>query len=187
VILLDEIEKAHQDVYHLLLQILEDGRLTDSQGRVVNFENTVIIMTSNAGTTNKSSGIGFNNESKDAQNDHVQDALKQFFRPEFLNRVDEIIIFNSLSKDILHEIVEVMIREVVLMGKEKKMNILVTEAVKDYLVDVGYDEKFGARPLRRAIGRHIEDEIAEQYIHGRIGEGDTITIDFIDKKVVVSK
>lgn len=187
VILLDEIEKAHQDVYNLLLQILEDGRLTDSQGRVVNFENTVIIMTSNAGTTNKSNAIGYNNDTKQAGITHVQDALKQFFRPEFLNRVDETVIFNSLSIEVLHEIVEVMLREVILMGKEKSMDIQVDQEVKDYLVDIGYDDKFGARPLRRAIGRYIEDEIAEQYIHGTISDGDTILISMDNGDVKVVK
>ena len=186
VILLDEIEKAHPDVYNLLLQILEDGRLTDSQGRNVNFENTVIIMTSNAGTTNKGSSIGFNNDTNVAKDLHELDALKTFFRPEFLNRIDETIIFQSLSKDILKEIVNVMLKEVCLTVKEKKMELNVSDAAKDYLVDIGFDEKYGARPLRRAISKYIEDEMAELYIKDQINEGSTIQVDYIDDKLVVS-
>lgn len=185
VILLDEIEKAHADVYNLLLQILEDGRLTDSQGRVVNFENTIIIMTSNAGTTAKSSTIGFNNESQTAREGHIQEALKEFFRPEFMNRVDETIIFNPLTKEVLREIVGVMLKEVIQMGKEKKIQISVSEAVEAYLVSIGYDEKFGARPLRRAIGKYIEDEIAERYIKGEVSEGSEVNVVMEDGKVVV--
>lgn len=187
VILLDEIEKAHADVYNLLLQILEDGRLTDSQGRVVNFENTIIIMTSNAGTTAKSSTIGFNNESQTAREGHIQEALKEFFRPEFMNRVDETIIFNPLSKDVLREIVGVMLKEVIQMGREKKILITVSEDVEAYLVTIGYDEKFGARPLRRAIGKYIEDEIAEKYIKGEVIEGSEVNVFMEDGKVVVRK
>jgi len=174
VILLDEIEKAHQDVFNLLLQILEDGRLTDSQGRVVNFENTIIIMTSNAGTTNKSSTIGFNNNSKVANNIAVHDALKKYFRPEFLNRIDETIVFNSLTREVLGEIVSVMLKEVKQMGLEKKIKIQIGKDVEEFLVDIGFDDHYGARPLRRAIGRYIEDELAELYIKGGINEGDKI-------------
>jgi len=187
VILMDEIEKAHQDVYNLLLQILEDGRLTDSQGRSVNFENTVIIMTSNAGTTTKSSTIGYNNETKEAQDTHVQDALKKFFRPEFLNRIDETVIFNRLSEEVLTEIVTVMLKEVIGMGREKKMKIEIKPSVEAYLVKIGYDDKYGARPLRRAIGKYIEDEIAEQYIKGDIKEGDHIIVDLVNNDVKVLK
>lgn len=185
VILLDEIEKAHSDVYNLLLQILEDGRLTDSQGRSVNFENTIIIMTSNAGTTTKSSTIGFNNESQSAREGHIHEALKEFFRPEFMNRVDETIIFNPLTKDVLGEIVGVMLKEVIAMGREKKIEISVSKEVEAYLVSIGYDEKFGARPLRRAIGRYIEDEIAERYIKGEVKEGSLVEVLMEDNHVVV--
>jgi len=185
VILLDEIEKAHADVYNLLLQILEDGRLTDSQGRSVNFENTIIIMTSNAGTTTKSSTIGFNNESQSARDGHVQEALKEFFRPEFMNRVDETIIFNPLSKEVLAEIVGVMLKEVYSMAKEKKISMTVSHEVEEYLVRIGYDDKFGARPLRRAIGKYIEDEIAELYIRGDVFEGSKIEVTLVEEHVVV--
>lgn len=180
VILLDEIEKAHPDVFNLLLQILEDGRLTDSQGRSVNFENTVIIMTSNAGTQNKSNAIGFTNQSMDAEKNHIQDALKQFFRPEFMNRIDETVIFHSLNEEILREIVKVMIKEVALMAKEKKFTLEVSDELCAHLVHIGYDEKYGARPLRRAIARYIEDEIAEHYIKGEILEGALVKAELYD-------
>ncbi len=186
VILLDEIEKAHADVYNLLLQILEDGRLTDSQGRSVNFENTVIIMTSNAGTSNKSSSIGFNNDSNTAKDLHELDALKSFFRPEFLNRIDETIIFQSLSREVLKDIVEVMLKDVINTAKEKEIELTVTDAAKEYLVEVGFDEKYGARPLRRAIGKHIEDELAELFIKDMIQEGSKVSVDYINEKIVLS-
>lgn len=176
VILLDEIEKAHQDVYNILLQILEDGRLTDSQGRVVNFENTVIIMTSNAGTTDKSNSIGFTNESAAAATGHIKDALKSFFRPEFLNRVDEVVIFHSLETEVLRQIIKVMLQEVITTGKQKKIEIDYSPSVEDFLLAKGYDPKYGARPLRRAIGRYIEDEIAERYIKGEVTENQKLWI-----------
>lgn len=185
VILLDEIEKAHPDVYNLLLQILEDGRLTDSQGRNVNFENTVIIMTSNAGTTNKGATIGFNSDTSQAMDLHELNALKEFFRPEFLNRIDETIIFKSLSKTVLREIVDVMIKDVNLTANERKINLTVTEEAKDYLVEIGFDEKYGARPLRRAIGKHIEDEMAELYIKSIIDEGSSVLVDYDGEKITV--
>lgn len=187
VILLDEIEKAHQDVFNLLLQILEDGRLTDSQGRSVNFENTVIIMTSNAGTSTKASSIGFDSMSQKALDNHSHDALKKYFRPEFLNRIDEIIVFNQLSKAVLGDIVKVMIDEVRDIAAEKKISIETTLEVENYLVNIGYDDKYGARPLRRAIGKYIEDNIAEQYIHGTIVVGDTVRVNLIEDNIVVSK
>jgi len=185
VILLDEIEKAHIDVFNILLQILEDGRLTDSQGRSVNFENTVIIMTSNAGTTSKSSTIGYNNDTKGANDDHIDDALKSYFRPEFLNRVDEIVIFNQLPKEVLSEIVSVMLKDVIQMGRDKKITIKVSKEVENYLVEIGYDDKYGARPLRRAIGTYIEDEIAEMYIKGEINDGDSISVELVSGKVAI--
>lgn len=176
VILLDEIEKAHADVYNMLLQILEDGRLTDSQGRTVFFENTVIVMTSNAGTSYKSSVIGFN---KDKDNDlkaAVNEALKQSFRPEFLNRIDDIIVFDSLKKDELRQIVELMLSEVRSEVSESKMKLDYTEEVVEWILDKGFDSKYGARPLRRTIQRYIEDEISELYLKGIYREGCQINI-----------
>lgn len=185
VILLDEIEKAHPDVFNMLLQILEDGRLTDSQGRTVYFDNTVVIMTSNAGTNFKSSGIGFAQDGFKAMESHVKDALKETFRPEFLNRVDDVIVFNSLTKDELYSIVDLMLKEVSEELREKKMTMEVSPEVKDFLLKVGYDEKYGARPLRRAIQKYIEDEITEQYLLKKINDGSHIKVNLIDGKVAV--
>jgi ATP-dependent Clp protease ATP-binding subunit ClpA len=168
VILLDEIEKAHPDVFNMLLQILEDGRLTDSQGRTVYFDNTVIIMTSNAGTNFKSKGIGFAQDGYNVLESRVKDALKEIFRPEFLNRVDETVVFASLSKEELHRIIDLMLKEVKEEVREKDINLQVSEEVKNFILEKGYDEKYGARPLRRAIQRYIEDEITEQYLQNKL-------------------
>jgi ATP-dependent Clp protease ATP-binding subunit ClpA len=185
VILLDEIEKAHPDVFNMLLQILEDGRLTDSQGRTVFFENTVIIMTSNAGTQFKTSGIGFVQGNYDVLSAHVKDALKETFRPEFLNRVDETIVFTLLQKQELRKIVDLMISEVVDEAQEKNITLDVSEEVKDFILATGYDEKFGARPLRRTIQKYIEDEIAEQYLKNEFREGSKVSMDLVNGKVVI--
>jgi len=185
VILLDEIEKAHPDVFNMLLQILEDGRLTDSQGRTVFFENTVIIMTSNAGTNFKSEGIGFGRTGYDALESHVKDALKDTFRPEFLNRVDETIIFTKLTREELRQIVDLMIKEVAEEVKEKGMTIDISHEVKDFVLEKGYDEKYGARPLRRTIQKYIEDEISEYYLQGKIKEGSHIKVVLENNKVVI--
>jgi len=185
VILLDEIEKAHPDVFNMLLQILEDGILTDSQGRTVFFENTVIIMTSNAGTRFKASGIGFVQGNYDILEAHVKDALKETFKPEFLNRVDEIIVFTPLKKEELRKIVDLMIMEVVEEVKEKKITLHVSKDVADFILEKGYDEKYGARPLRRTIQKYIEDEIAEHYLENRFSEGSTISIELKDDKIVI--
>lgn len=175
VILLDEIEKAHPDVFNMLLQILEDGRLTDSHGRVVSFENTVIIMTSNAGTA-RTNGIGFvENEYKSAEN-KAQNAMKELFRPEFLNRIDEIVLFTELSKEELKAIVSLMLDEVRAELKSKDMTLEVEDAAVEYLVEHGYDSKFGARPLRRAIQRYVEDELTELYMKGRYGAGSLVRV-----------
>lgn len=171
VILMDEMEKAHADVFNLLLQILEDGRLTDGQGRTVFFENTVIIMTSNIGTQTKNSGIGFGSEASQKQEAQIRAMLKQEFRPEFLNRIDDIVVFKPLLKAQLREIVELQLNEVSVEVAEKHMKLSVTSEVKDLLVAMGYDEKYGARPLRRTIQRMIEDEIAELYIRKLVKEG----------------
>jgi len=185
VILLDEIEKAHPDVFNMLLQILEDGILTDSQGRTVFFENTVIIMTSNAGTKFKTSNIGFVQDNYDILEARVKDALKESFKPEFLNRVDEIIVFTPLKKDELRKIVDLMIVEVMEEVREKKITLEVSEDVKDFILEKGYDEKYGARPLRRTIQKYIEDEIAEHYLENKFSEGSNISIRLKDNKIVI--
>ncbi len=185
VILLDEIEKAHPDVFNMLLQILEDGRLTDSQGRTVYFENTIIIMTSNAGTNFKSTGMGFANSGYDALESYVKEALRETFRPEFLNRVDEVVVFNQLKKDELRKIIDLMLKEVMDTAWEKKITIKVTDEVKDFILEKGYDERYGARPLRRTIQKYIEDEIAEEYLSGKIKEGSDITVTLENEKVII--
>jgi len=185
VILLDEIEKAHPDVFNMLLQILEDGRLTDSQGRTVFFENTVIIMTSNAGTQFKAGRIGFAQDNYDILEARVKDALKETFRPEFLNRVDETIVFTPLKKEELRKIVDLMIIEVVGDALEKKITLDISEEVKDFILEKGYDDKYGARPLRRTIQKYIEDEIAEHYLQNKFSEGSKIAIELKEDKIVI--
>lgn len=176
VILLDEIEKAHADVFNMLLQILEDGRLTDNHGKNINFENTVLIMTSNAGTNLKSNGIGFAKDEKKVHKDRVIDVMKEIFRPEFLNRIDDIIVFDELTRDELKQIVDLMINEVKDEAEDKGMTLEVSQAAKDYILDKGYDSKYGARPLRRTIQRYIEDIISEMYLKGKCSEGSCIKV-----------
>ncbi|MCT4597204.1 MAG: AAA family ATPase [Vallitalea sp.] len=183
VILLDEIEKAHIDVFNILLQILEDGRLTDSTGRVVNFENTVIIMTSNAGTAQKSNGIGFGKNNYDSLERKCKEALEKVFRPEFLNRIDETVVFTELSKDELRDIIDLMFYEVITEAKHKNIIIKMHDELKEFVLDKGFEPKYGARPLRRVIQRYIEDEIAESYIRGNIKDGDTVTVMVKDNEV----
>lgn len=178
VILLDEIEKAHPDVYNMMLQIMEDGRLTDSQGRTVGFENTIVIMTSNAGTNNRGYGIGFNTDERIALEKQVMDAVKETFRPEFLNRVDEVIVFEPLSKEQLGAIVNMMLNEVRQNTLEKGINITVTQEAKDALVEKGYSQKYGARPLRKKIQRFIEDELAESYLKNEIKNGSSVEVGY---------
>ncbi len=185
VILLDEIEKAHPDIFNMLLQILEDGRLTDSHGRVVNCENTIIIMTSNAGTTLKANGLGFANDGYKALENRVRDVLKETFRPEFLNRLDEIIVFTELSKDELKQIVNLMFNEVRAEALQKGIDISLTDAACEFILEKGYDAKYGARPLRRTIQKYIEDELTEQFFVGKLKPGSVITADVDDGSVVL--
>ena len=195
VVLFDEIEKAHPDVFNLLLQLLEDGRLTDSKGRTVDFKNTLIIMTSNIGSKvieKGGGGLGFEFGGGDAEETQynrirslVNEELKQYFRPEFLNRLDEIIVFRQLSRDEVKEIAEIMLREVFGRMREKGIDLSVTEAFKERLVEEGYNPSYGARPLRRAVMRLLEDSLAEEFLSGRIGEGDAAIVDVDDSKQVV--
>ncbi|MBE0449517.1 MAG: ATP-dependent Clp protease ATP-binding subunit [Clostridia bacterium] len=185
VILLDEIEKAHSDVFNVLLQILEDGRLTDGQGRTVFFENTVIIMTSNVGTNLKSTGIGFGSESDDKQEQKIREMMKETFKPEFLNRIDDIVVFKALVRDELRQIIELQLNEVNDEVKEKNMVLEVSQEVKDLILDQGFDDKYGARPLRRTIQKLIEDEIAELYIRKLLKEGNLLSAVVENKKVKI--
>ncbi|GKX29136.1 chaperone ClpB [Vallitalea longa] len=185
VILLDEIEKAHADVFNILLQILEDGRLTDNTGRVVSFEDTVVIMTSNAGTAQKTNGIGFGKNDFDSLERKCKEALEQVFRPEFLNRVDETVVFTELSKDELRDIIDLMLNEVIAEAELKNITIKVADDIKEFILEKGYDAKYGARPLRRTIQRYIEDEIAESYIRGNIKDGDTAILNLENDDIVI--
>ena len=178
VILFDEIEKAHPDVFNVMLQILDDGRLTDSHGRVVNFENSIIIMTSNAGTSLKANGFGFNGDDHIALENRVNTALKEQFRPEFLNRVDEIVVFQELTREEIRKIVDLMLKEVTAQMKEKGVGLSVSEAAKDQLAKEGYDPKFGARPLRKTIQRRIEDPLADMYLTGKFTNAEKILVGF---------
>jgi len=193
VLLFDEIEKAHPDVFNILLQILEDGILTNAQGRRVDFRNTVIIMTSNVGarelTDKKRLGFGNSDEEKNYEEikSSVMGELKRVFRPEFLNRVDDIIVFHSLNEGEIKQIAEKMLNTLSVRLLENGITATFTEAVLDMLVKVGFDPTYGARPLRRAIQNRIEDCIAEEMLDGKVKDGDTVSIDFADEKVIVNK
>lgn len=184
VILFDEIEKAHPDVFNLLLQMLDDGVLTDSHGLHVNFENCIIIMTSNAGSSAKAATIGFFNETHEAMEQHVQSALKETFRPEFLNRVDETIIFKSLKPEEIRQIVNIMIKDVFQALDDKHIKGTMTKAAGDRLAELGYDEKYGARPLRKAIRTNIEDALSDMFLTGALKDVVSLKIDFRRGKFV---
>ena len=175
IILLDEIEKAHPDVFNILLQVLDDGKLTDSQGNTVSFANTIIIMTSNAGSNLNNNSIGFGKQTVDKSK--IEDSLKETFRPEFLNRVDEIIVFNSLNKEELLQIVDLMLADTVKALKHKDISFEISNEAKQFILEKGTNIKFGARPLRRAIQRYIEDEISEMILRSQIVDGQTIKVD----------
>jgi len=176
VVLLDEIEKAHRDVFNVLLQVFDDGRLTDGKGRTVDFKNTVIIMTSNfAGQQimemSQNKGADWEIEA------HVKDALKQYFRPEFLNRIDETIIFHTLTQDDLEKIVEIQLHYLIERLKGRHLDLILTDAAKKQLMDEGYDPTFGARPLKRVIQQRLENPLANELLAGHFAEGDKIRID----------
>ena len=181
IILFDEIEKAHPDVFNILLQVLDDGKLTDSQGNVVSFQNTIIIMTSNAGSNVNTNSIGF--DKKTVDNNKIEENLKQVFRPEFLNRIDEIIVFDSLTKPELLQIVELMLKDTVKALADKNISLNVSENAKDLILEKGTNLKYGARPLRRAIQRYVEDEISEMILKGDVHDGQTINVDIKDNEL----
>ncbi len=189
IVLLDEIEKAHPDVFNLLLQALDDGQLTDSLGRKIDFRNTILIMTSNIGARQLQdfgTGVGFGTKSKQEQKGDdekrvVESALRKAFAPEFLNRIDDIIMFNSLSREDIHQIIDIELKKLYDRVDGLGYKLELSDNAKDHIADKGYDSKFGARPLRRALQKYIEDPLAEHIIQASIEEGDTIKIDF-DKK-----
>ena len=182
VILLDEIEKANADVFNILLQILDDGRITDSHGKTVSFENTIIIMTSNAGSDQKSNIVGFNDEDE-AISFKVERALKSLFRPEFLNRVDETVIFKELKRDELIQIIGIMISDLCDGLAEKGISLEMTDAAKNVVLDNSYKKEYGARPMRRYIESHIEDALAQKLIRGELKSGDTAVVSESDGKL----
>ena len=190
VVLLDEIEKAHPDVFNMLLQILDDGHITDSLGRKIDFRNTIIIMTSNIGARQLKdfgAGVGFGTSSKVAQaDDHakgiIEGALKKSFAPEFLNRIDDIIVFNSLERKHIHSIIDIELDKLLNRISDLGYTLKLSDTAKDYIADKGFDKKYGARPLKRAIQKYIEDALAEEIVNSKLLEGDTITMDLDEKK-----
>lgn len=191
VVLLDEIEKAHPDVFNILLQVLEDGRLTDSKGRTVDFRNTVMIMTSNVGATElkKNRYVGFNIQDGESDYEDMKEKmlseLKKTFRPEFLNRVDDMIVFHSLEKEHLRQIVSLMSEDLSKRLAEQDIELVLTEAAQDKITDEGYDPEYGARPLRRALQKHVEDRLSEELLEGKVLMGEKVVIDVNDDKFVV--
>ncbi|KFL63127.1 negative regulator of genetic competence ClpC/MecB [Bacillus anthracis] len=191
VVLLDEVEKAHPDVFNILLQVLEDGRLTDSKGRTVDFRNTIVIMTSNVGAEalkrNKHLGFNVQDESRDYSDmkGKVMDELKKAFRPEFLNRIDEIIVFHMLEKKHIQEIVTLMVNQLVNRLKEQEIELHLTEGAISAIADKGFDREYGARPLRRAIQKHVEDRLSEELLKGAIEKGQKVIFDVEGESFVI--
>ena len=194
VVLLDEIEKAHPDVFNILLQVLDDGILTDSLGRRVDFRNTIIIMTSNIGVRDLKdfgAGIGFATKSRVENQDDmvkstIQNALKKTFSPEFLNRLDDVIVFNSLSREDIHQIIEISLKKLLSRITSLGYTMELSEKAKDFIAEKGYDQQYGARPLNRAIQKYVEDQLAEEILKGTLSEGDTILVDHVDGEELLS-
>jgi ATP-dependent Clp protease ATP-binding subunit ClpC len=194
IILLDEIEKAHPDVFNLLLQALDDGRMTDSLGRHIDFRNTIMIMTSNIGARQLSdfgTGVGFSTSSRNEKIDAdkksvIENALKKSFAPEFLNRIDDVVVFNSLTREHIHEIIDLELRKLFNRVEDLGYHIKLTSKAKDYIADNGFDEKFGARPLKRAIQKYLEDPLADEIINRKIEEGDSLLVDYNKKDDKIS-
>ena len=189
VVLLDEVEKAHPDVFNMLLQVLDDGYLTDSLGRKIDFRNTIIIMTSNIGSRKLKdfgSGVGFGTAARAANANAnarsvIENALKKAFAPEFLNRIDDVIIFNVLEKEDINKIIDIELAQLILRIKDLGYTLKLSKKAKDFIADKGFDQQYGARPLKRAIQKYIEDTLAEEIINNEIAEGDTIKMD-LDKE-----
>ena len=193
IVLLDEVEKAHPDIFNILLQIMDDGRLTDSKGRTIDFRNTVLVMTSNAGAQNfaKSKTMGFGSAMDDntyeRTKERIMEELKRIFRPEFLNRIDETIVFHQLEQEQTRKIVDLMLDQVAKRLNERDIKITASDSAKDYLAQVGFDPEYGARPLRRAIQRLVEDNLSEEILAGNIAIGDDVLIDYSGEKLSFTK
>ena len=183
IILLDEVEKAHPEVFNILLQVFDDGILTDGQGRKVDFKNTVIIMTSNVGTKDIKAGgkIGFTANRSDDDYEYmkttINDSLKQVFNPEFLNRIDDYIVFHQLTKEDISKIIDIQLKRIEKRLEGKNIQIKLTSSARNFLIEKGYDQKYGARPLKRAIQKYIEDDIAEEMLLGRVIDGANVIVD----------
>jgi ATP-dependent Clp protease ATP-binding subunit ClpC len=190
IILLDEIEKAHPDVFNLLLQVLDDGHMTDGLGRKIDFKNTILIMTSNIGARQLQdfgTGVGFGTKAQEESKIEnsksvIQNALRKAFSPEFLNRVDDMIMFNTLSRENIHKIIDLELEKLYIRIKSLGYTVVLSEKAKDFILERGYDEKFGARPLKRAIQKFIEDPLAEGIINSDLHDGDVIELDKEDGK-----
>ncbi|MCY1533923.1 Negative regulator of genetic competence ClpC/MecB [compost metagenome] len=189
VVLLDEIEKAHPDIFNILLQVLDDGQLTDGLGRKVDFKNTIIIMTSNIGVRQLKEfgdGVGFATATKVSGTEEnnravIEKALKRTFSPEFLNRIDDVIVFNSLSEEHINVIIDIIMKNVLKRMKDLGFSLSLTESARKFLVEKGYDQQFGARPLHRAIQKYLEDPLAEEILNRTLGEGDQALADYDDE------
>jgi ATP-dependent Clp protease ATP-binding subunit ClpC len=190
VVLLDEIEKAHPDVFNILLQVMDEGHLTDGLGRKVDFRNTIVIMTSNIGSRELKDfgqGVGFNTAAKQSSvNEHtkgvIQKALKRAFAPEFLNRIDDVVLFNTLTREDIHKIIDIELKGLYERVNSLGYEISLSDDAKDYVLEKGYDIQFGARPLKRAIQKYLEDPMAEAIIKSSIAEGDRLIVDFDKEK-----
>ena len=185
VVLFDEIEKAHPDVFNVLLQILDDGRITDSMGKTVDFKNTIIILTSNLGADIILQSIEKEHKITDAAREQVKDVLKAHFRPEFLNRLDDVILFQPLGKDQISKIVDLLLEKLSSRLKEKQITLEVTPSAKDYIIKNGYDEAYGARPLKRFIQDTVETAVARKILSSDIAPGEKITVDVSAGEIVV--
>ena len=190
--MLDEIEKEHPDVFNILLQVVDDGRLTDSKGRTVDFRNTVVIMTSNVGADalkyQKSLGFGVGSAESTKYKDMkgtMLEELKKAFRPEFLNRIDEMIVFHSLEKDELKQIIALMAKSLTNRLREQNIELELTDAALEKIAQEGYDPQYGARPLRRSLQKHVEDRLSEEVLKGTISTGQSVVIDYADNEFIV--
>jgi ATP-dependent Clp protease ATP-binding subunit ClpB len=179
-VLLDEMEKAHGDVFNILLQLLDDGRLTDGQGRTVDFRNTIVIMTSNLG----SAVFGDPSLDREKQKDAVLDEVRGYFRPEFVNRIDEIVVFEPLGREEIGEIVDIQLGLLRTRLAERDLTLELTDAAREYIANKGYEPQFGARPLKRVLQREIQDPLALELLAGRIHDGTTVRVDLVDGKLV---
>ena len=184
-VLLDEVEKAHPDVFNVLLQVLDDGRITDSQGRTVDFKNTIIILTSNLGSQYLLEGIDADGSITQEAKNAVNDLLRHSFRPEFLNRLDEIVFYKPLTKDNITHIIDLLVAELNRRLADKQLTVALTPAAKQYIIDSAYDPAFGARPLRRFVQHSVETLISRKIIADQVEEGDTLTVDCVNGELTV--